>query len=134
MSNHPVLDVVADTHFRQASGLATRRNWLRWLMRSDNSLISLDKVLGETPHGEQHSLGAKIVPLANIVGSEGRHDEFDRDFLPRKRYTKKRWMSIDKALHDDVYLPPVELVKLGQEYFVRDGNHRVSVARAHGQE
>jgi hypothetical protein len=68
------------------------------------------------------------------VGSEGRFHEFDRAFYPRVARSKDRWLRIDQAHYDDVTLPPVELIKVGQGYFVRDGNHRVSVARARGHQ
>ena len=68
------------------------------------------------------------------MGSEGRFHEFDRAFYPRKERSKDRWLRIDQAHYDGVTLPPIELIKLGQIYFVRDGNHRVSVARARGHQ
>jgi hypothetical protein len=68
-----------------------------------------------------------------VVGSEGRYDDFDRRFLPRHNNTQVRWRSIDLAHHQAVDLPPVELYKIGNIYFVKDGNHRISVARQRGQ-
>jgi hypothetical protein len=68
------------------------------------------------------------------VGSEGRYRDFDRAFFPRQNQTKSRWLKVNKAYYEKVTLPPVELFKVGQRYFVRDGNHRISVARAHHQE
>jgi hypothetical protein len=56
------------------------------------------------------------------------------EFLPIQSQTKGRWISIDKAHYEDIYLPPVDLYKIGEIYFVKDGNHRVSVARERGQE
>jgi len=73
------------------------------------------------------------VALDHIIGSEGRYSDFDRRFLPRSDTLKQRWSSIDSAMIDSIELPPVELYKIGDIYFVRDGNHRVSVARQQGQ-
>jgi hypothetical protein len=73
------------------------------------------------------------VALDHIIGSEGRYGDFDRRFLPRSDKLKQRWSSIDSAMIESVELPPVELYKIGDIYFVRDGNHRVSVARQQGQ-
>jgi len=81
----------------------------------------------------QHYIGLREVPIENIVGSMGRYLDFDRAFLPRQTKTKNRWIQIDAAHLDQVYLPPVELFKIGEVYFVKDGNHRVSVARERGQ-
>lgn len=76
----------------------------------------------------------ETVPLRKIVGSEGRYLDFDREFLPRRLDTESRWESLSAAFDRMESVPPVELYKVGEVYFVRDGNHRVSVARRHGAE
>ena len=68
----------------------------------------------------------------HIVGSVGRYQDFDNAFLPVKNTLQDRWRKINRAFYDDVSLPPVTLYKVGEAYFVLDGNHRVSVAREHG--
>jgi len=80
----------------------------------------------------QHDGGLKTVPLRRIVGSEGRCADFDRDFRPLKTHTRQRWYNVARAHLTEVNLPPVDLIRVGDEYYVRDGNHRVSVARAFG--
>ena len=84
------------------------------------------------PEGEVYA-GLATVPLEKIVGSEGRYRDFNRHFLPRKEHLKQRWVSIDKTYYQDISLPPIRLYEMGGVYFVRDGNHRVSVARTLGQ-
>jgi hypothetical protein len=79
-------------------------------------------------------LGLRQVRIAQIVGSAGRYHDFDRAFLPVQVRTRARWISIGQAHYEDIPLPPVELIKLGEIYFVQDGNHRVSVAHERGQE
>ena len=79
-------------------------------------------------------LGTRTVPVEKIVGSVGRHEDFDPDFLPAKASLEARWKRIDRAYHRGEEMPPVVLHKLGDEYFVEDGNHRVSVARFQGVE
>jgi hypothetical protein len=74
------------------------------------------------------------VPIAQIVGSMDRFNDFDRTFLPRQGHTAKRWKSVDRAFYQDVPLPAIQLYKVGDIYFVKDGNHRVSVARERGAE
>lgn len=81
----------------------------------------------------QHDEGLQTVPLRHIVGSEGRCNDFDRSFRPLKTHTRPRWFSVARAHLSGLGLPPVELIRVGDEYYVRDGNHRVSVARAFGQ-
>ncbi len=78
-------------------------------------------------------VGMEAVEVDKIVGSEGRYRDFNRHFLPRREFLKSRWISIDMAHYNDVPLPPVRIYDVGGIYFVRDGNHRVSVARMRGQ-
>ncbi|MBA2346486.1 MAG: hypothetical protein H0V83_15615 [Rubrobacter sp.] len=78
---------------------------------------------------ERVSLGSMEVELSTIVGSVGRCREFDPDFLPIERSLRTRWKSVERALIEGKFLPPVKLYKIGDRYFVEDGNHRVSTAR-----
>jgi hypothetical protein len=76
-----------------------------------------------------HYLGLQDIPLDQIVGSVGRYQDFTRAFLPRRDNLKARWRQVQRLVTSGGGLPPIELYKVGQVYFVRDGNHRVSVAR-----
>ena len=78
--------------------------------------------------------GQRAVPIAQIVGSMDRSRDFNREFLPRRRHSAGRWQSVDRAHYQGRELPPVELYRIGDVYFVKDGHHRVSVARDRGQE
>jgi hypothetical protein len=71
--------------------------------------------------------GLYEVPLSQIIGSVGRHRDFTRSFLPRHSGIRDRWARIDQ-LAAGTGMPPIELYKVGDSYFVLDGNHRVSVA------
>lgn len=76
--------------------------------------------------------GLQDIPLDAIVGSVGRHHDFTRSFLPRRESDMHRWANVKlKALYQGGF-PPIEVYKLGDAYFVLDGNHRVSVARQLG--
>ena len=75
--------------------------------------------------------GLQDVPLDQIVGSVGRYQDFTRAFFPRQDALQERWRRIDRLVTTGPGLPPIDLYKVGQAYFVRDGNHRVSVARQH---
>jgi hypothetical protein len=79
-------------------------------------------------------LGGRVVEVSKIVGSVGRYRHFDRGFMPTKASMEERWKRVDRAFHRGMDLPPVRLYKLGEVYFVEDGNHRVSVARYQGVE
>jgi hypothetical protein len=104
------------------------------LARRRNELLQFEEVRRRLRAQGQHYVGLRSVPLEAIVGSIGRYRDFDRAFLPRQSQTKSRWLNIDRAHYQDLELPPVELYGIGETYFVRDGNHRVSVARERGQE
>lgn len=119
---------------------ARRRAFLRRIgayLRKDpgsNQLLSFDEVKSALGAVEQVYLGMRIVEVAKIVGSVGRHRDFDRAFLPSKGDLGARWKRIDEMMHRAEELPPISLYKIGDAYFVRDGNHRVSVARQQGVE
>ena len=74
------------------------------------------------------------ISINKIVGSEGRYRDFNKFFLPRSEHLRNRWERIDIANIRDIPLPPISIYEIGGAYFVRDGNHRVSVARSQGVE
>jgi hypothetical protein len=119
---------------------ARRRAFLRKVgayLRGDpgsNQLPSFDEVKGALGAVSQAYLGMREVPVSQIVGSVGRHRDFDRAFLPSKPDLGTRWRRIDEIMDRGEELPPVSLYKIGDVYFVQDGNHRVSVARQRGVE
>jgi hypothetical protein len=119
---------------------ARRRAFLRTIgafLRNDpgsNQLLSFDEVKSALGAVEQVYLGMRTVEVDKIVGSVGRHRDFDRAFLPSKDDLGARWKRIDEMMHRAEELPPISLYKIGDAYFVRDGNHRVSVARQQGVE
>lgn len=104
------------------------------LRRESNELIPYNEVRRRMSAERQSYRGLREVPIAQIVGSEDRYRDFDREFLPKQDHTAGRWKSIDRAYLSDVRLPPIQLYKVGNVYFVKDGNHRVSVARERGVE
>jgi hypothetical protein len=72
----------------------------------------------------------RTVAIRQIRGSEGRNRDFDRNFNPLTSHSQERWMRVAEAQQRGVPLPPVQLIRVGELYFVRDGHHRISVARA----
>jgi uncharacterized membrane protein YfbV (UPF0208 family) len=124
---------IANQDFERAVMRAFLRKILSLLTGANNELLRYDEVREQIPIRGQHYLGFMQVPIEKIVGSMGRYHDFDRAFLPTQTRTKDRWISIDKAHYTQLDLPPVELYKLGEIYFVKDGNHRISVARERGQ-
>lgn len=130
----PSIEKMAATDFEQARHSANWRGWFSWLTRKRNHLLPLGPVLRQIGYKGQHSAGFQTVLLNRIVGSDGHHLDFDQAFFPRQNRTRQRWLNIDTAHYKGIPLPPVELTKIGDMYFVTDGNHRISVARARGQE
>ncbi|MBX3013340.1 MAG: hypothetical protein KF832_17605 [Caldilineaceae bacterium] len=96
----------------------------------EGDLVSYDMVAKHLNARQQIEMGIQMVPLNQIVGSVGRYRDFTRSFLPRAGANAERWTRLDAAMNSLEGFPPVELFKIGEVYFVRDGNHRVSVARA----
>ena len=96
-------------------------------------LLAFDQVREKLHLGGPLYRGVQSVALAQIIGSVDRYRDFDRRFLPTQSHTEDRWRRISRAWYEDVNLPPVLLYKIGEAYFVVDGNHRVSVARERGQ-
>jgi len=97
-----------------------------------NELLSFEEINRGLELYNQHYLGIKAVRVENIVGSIDRYKDFDYYFLPKKAHLEHRWSNIYNAYKNDVILPPVKLYKVGDIYFVVDGNHRVSVAKRLG--
>lgn len=123
----------AQADFDTAHRKSHWRNVISLLTHQSNQLLPYDQVLRMIPVNGQHYIGMQQVSIDAIIGSVGRFQDFDRAFLPRHTSTRSRWESIDQAHLMDIDLPAVELYKLGEVYFVKDGNHRVSVARERGQ-
>jgi hypothetical protein len=97
-------------------------------------LLSLEATLNASRITGQRSLGLRTVCLDSIVGTAGRVHDFDCGFWPRVSVQQDRWVSVSEASYNGVSLPPVELYKIGDDYYVIDGHHRLSVARVQGQE
>ncbi len=76
--------------------------------------------------------GLQEIPLDAIVGSVGRAEDFTREYLPKRDSDAERWARVKSSVMDMKGWSPIDVYKLGQAYFVIDGNHRVSVARRLG--
>jgi len=124
----------AVTRFNNARDDAKKAGLLAFLTGRSNRLLALDKAAGDHAASNHHYLGTYAVPLRQIRGSEARTKDFDRSFHPLSTRTMHRWMSVARARAEGTPLPTVELIKVGEIYFVRDGHHRISVAHAFGDE
>lgn len=104
---------------------------LALITRQSLDLLPFEQVRRQLHLRDRHFQGLQEVSLDQIVGSVGRYRDFTRTFLPRSDGLRERWAAVEDRVKEGG-LPPVELYKVGDAYFVRDGNHRVSVARAQG--
>jgi hypothetical protein len=97
-------------------------------------MLPFEEVVEALGRTGQHDLGLQVVPLEAIVGSVDRTVDFDRGLRPTSARLRSRWERIASAQRRGESLPPVSLYKIGDLYFVRDGHHRVSVAKSLGRE
>jgi hypothetical protein len=98
------------------------------------TLLSPNEIQRTVPASGATYRGRRTIEVSRIVGSLGKHEQFDQNFMPLSRANPQKWKRIDRAFRLGQELPPVSLLELGGDYFVNDGHHRVSVARFHGVE
>jgi hypothetical protein len=103
------------------------------LLGGANRLMDLAEVEARCTIRARCYTGVRTVPVRRIVGSEGRSNDFDRNFCPLQDHSRGRWLRVAQAFQQGIALPPVSLIQVGDVYFVRDGHHRISVASAMGQ-
>jgi hypothetical protein len=111
------------------------RRGQRWsvLGRRGDRLFALSEVEDACNVQARCHAGIQNVAISQIRGSESRCNDFDGDFNPIQDHCISRWLSVAAAREQGKVLPPVVLVQVGDDYFVRDGHHRISVAHALGQ-
>ena len=119
--------------YRRALDQGRRGKFWSMLTGRQHCLLALAVVEANCKVRARCDAGLQTVPIDQICGSEGRAGDFDRDFNPLQRHTQQRWLGIATARRQGTELPPVALVRVGDLHFVRDGHHRISVARALGQ-
>lgn len=117
--------------FRDARRKAAVRTLFGRLTGRRAELLSFEEIDDTLKLGSPYRRYLDDIPLAAIVGSVGRYVDFTRDFLPLKDSDEGRWARVRVAVEQQG-LPPIEVHKIGEAYFVLDGNHRVSIARQLG--
>ncbi len=96
-------------------------------------VLPYEEVIEALGFVSERYVGVEVVSLDSIVGTVDRDRDFDRSFRPTSGRVRSRWENIAAAMRRGESMPPVDLVRIGEIYFVRDGHHRVSVARALGR-
>jgi hypothetical protein len=115
---------------RQALSRLARR--LRREPDDVNVILPFDEVVEALGWRGERRLGLEVIPLDSIVGTVDRSRDFDRRFRPTSRRVRRRWEGIATAIRRGESMPPIDVYRIGDLHFVRDGHHRVSVARAMG--
>jgi hypothetical protein len=123
----------ARADFDRAHLRAVLGGLLARLRRRPNGLLAYHEVRRGLAVAAESYRGVRAVPVDRVVGSTDRWRDFDRAFRPRRSHCAGRWVSVARAHGEGKSLPPVQLYRVGDAYFVRDGHHRVSVARFRGQ-
>ena len=118
---------------RRQRALGTLAARLRREPSDVNLILPFDEVVDALGREGERSLGLQSIPLDSIVGSVGRTRDFDRSFRPTTNRTRRRWERIANAQRRGEDMPPISVYRVGDLHFVRDGHHRVSVARAQGR-
>lgn len=120
--------------YEQATSWLKVRQWVNQLRHEDIAPADYEEDRHGTVILHQYDAGIRPVLLTQIIGSVGRNHDFDRQFRPLDDNTRHRWLSIASAIYAGKEMPPIDVYQLDGQYYVIDGNHRVSVMRAIGQD
>jgi len=142
----PFVAMARDTGFPRADaqtdfGRARRRRALALLaarLRREpgdiDMILPFEEVIAALGRQGERRVGLLVIPIDSIVGTVDRDREFDRSFRPTSGRVRDRWERIALAQRRGQDMPPIDVYRVGDLHFVRDGHHRVSVARAQGRE
>jgi hypothetical protein len=112
---------------RAVSRLAAR------LRRGDvDVILPFEEVVEALGRRGERQLGLQVIDIDSIVGTVDRRREFDRSFRPTSGRVRTRWERIATEQRKGTAMPPVDVYRIGDLHFVKDGHHRVSVARGMG--
>ncbi len=125
-------DSPAAREFNHARSREFLNDIVAFLRGYHNHLLSFEALSEMAAKGDPVDLGIQEVPLKAIRGSVDRYNDFDLSFLPKHGALRERWQRTAAARQHGLPMSPVDLYKLGDVYFVRDGHHRVSVSRSRG--
>jgi len=118
--------------FKRARRRASLQHVMAKLTGRSDRLLSYEEAREKLRGLESARQTLSSVPIDAIVGTVGRYSDFTRQFLPRQDSDAVRWARVKLMMTEQAGLPPVELYRIGDAYFVKDGHHRVSVARELG--
>jgi hypothetical protein len=113
---------------RQALSAARRRLYGR--PATYDMLLPFDEVVAALGWRGSRDLGEHLIDPDSVVGSVDRTTGFDRLFRPTSADVERRFTRVDAAVRAGEQVPPIDVFRIGDVHFVRDGHHRVAVARA----
>jgi hypothetical protein len=129
----PRVDAQTDyTRARRRRALSRLAARLRREPADFNLILPFEEVVQALGRRGERSIGLQTIPLDSIVGTVDRERDFDRSFRPTSGRTRGRWERIATAARKGEAFPPIDVYRIGEVHFVKDGHHRVSVARAQG--
>jgi hypothetical protein len=123
--------IEAQKHWERARQAVVFERITGLLPSRTTDLLSFEEVRDRLRLVQKTYRGLHEIPLENIIGSVGRYRDFTRTFLPRNPDLQERWQRVNTVAATQG-VPPIDLYQVGESYFVLDGNHRVSVAKANG--
>lgn len=128
------LELEGKKFFDKARSQALFNELKRLLMNESSTLWNFNEVKSKLRLQNSLYRGLQDIPVDRIVGSVGRYNDFTREFLPKSYDMQARWSHVYAQMHSLEGVPPIEVYQVDDVYFVRDGNHRVSIARQQGFE
>lgn len=127
----PAADAENDyLRIRRRQVLSRLAGWLRREPDDVSEILPFDEVVDALGRTGERRRGQQVIALDTIVGSVDRTKDFDRWFRPRSPRTRERWERLARAQRRGETIPPIDVYRVGELHFVRDGHHRVSVAIA----
>jgi hypothetical protein len=115
--------------FQELRSKAFLQEMMSLLRGQSAELLSFEEVRARLRLRAESYKGLQDISLDKIIGSVGRHKDFTKRFLPKTDEMRERWGRVYAKVNSMQGVPPIEVYQVGDVYFVRDGNHRVSVAR-----
>ena len=125
-------DAIQD--FRDARRKAAFQSLFSFFSGKEQDLLKFDDIKKQLGVVNQSHQSLEYINIDKIIGSVGRYKDFDRNFLPKNDSDMERWTGVRMAMTSMTGVPPIEVYQIGDVYFVLDGNHRVSAARAMGND
>jgi hypothetical protein len=130
----PAQDAHNDFSRARRSGILSRvATRLRRAPSDIDLILPFEEVVEALGRRGENHLGLQPIDLDSIVGTVDRTRGFDRSFRPTSGQVRERWERIAIAQRRGEPMPPIQVYRIGDMHFVKDGHHRVSVAKAQGR-